>query len=208
MDPSDLAEQISEDLAPTEIPADLSTLSDDEVSELLSTVALDVAYTQRLAEQKRRKNFSERARAILRIKRSKLKRVFKEHNVRAALELPPNLSSLSYEHLHALHIRLVAEQRRIKNLQRPGNNPDQVAAAKILIELRKDSLILVQKEFGRRKKEERDLDRFLVREASVDADLLEQYINETRDGHPHWWPHSFVAVGDRMLVVWRTKEAE
>lgn len=210
LDPSDLASQISEDLAPTEIPDDLSALSDDAIAKVLFAVALDIVHTKRLVDEAERADataISDRYKAILKIKRDKLKRMSAEHGRRKQFVAPSNLEYVAYEDLHALNLRLVAEQRRIKGLAK-GSHSDAAAASRVLLELQKGLLGRVQKEFTRRKSMSRDVDMFLVRETSADPDLLEEYLNQMRKEHMHWWPHSFVAIGDRMLVIWRTKEAQ
>lgn len=225
-DPESLAAEISADLAPSDFPADLGTLPDDDLVALHVRVEGDASSlrlkVKDMPDLKQGADHKElyRLRAILKIKRSKCTKVEDEFLRRAKI-VPSDdeLRSLTYPQVR--HVRtgvndaLIAVRERLRQLERlpidqrrrPASLAE-LARSRALIQLRKNEFDRISAEIGRRKGEKPDPYRFRVDIASIGAPQLEAYLNHTRDMHPGWWPENIISAGDHVLVVWRIRESE
>ncbi len=217
IDPNSLAEEMSEDLSPSDVPDDLGSLSDDDLFILCERVSAEWSKAKRLLEGlKSSEHVDEREtgrmNAIIRIKRQKQHNLVKELDQRGNFCVPEELDSLPFGELHELRGKIISEQRSVKKrISRHATvtvaDHDIVDGLCSIYELRKGSMRRLEKEFRRRKKQQLDRERFLVSETSDDPAELEDYINGIRDKFPSRYPTGFVATkSGKLLVIWRTKE--
>lgn len=222
-DPKLLASEISADLAPSDFPPHLGTVPDDELFLLHARLVgetKDLRSSIKEIEKNSRGPTEDlgRIRAILSLKYTKVEKIEKEIGRRDPSRLPSDkdLRKLPRAELHALMMSLSDELGVQKNHMRElekirERSPVQLAKLRRLDDARQRRLSersRLSLEFSRRKEANVDPSKtiFMVRRAPMAAAELEGYLAATHKEHPKWYPQNIIAMGDHLLVVWRTTE--
>lgn len=212
IDPGSLAAEISEDLTASELPDDLRSLPKSELEEIHAVIIRDIEDVKRRCDLEEADRQRRRLEAIHQIKLAKLSKVENELGRRWAL-LPSSdapLAKWSYAELHERQGKVVADLQalkpRLKGLEEAPEERSEFYRIKALVRYRKAEQRRLIKEFARRKKDNLNQDRFLVRRVSAEPEELEEYLNANVEKGCARWPHDIVGMGDHVLVVWKTRE--